>query len=118
MPLLWVAKVPGTHQGEAKLNCPQQVSAESRERGRARPEWSGTEGGRKLCRVTGLGLDRHKASTQRSFAIKPAEPGQETPLKHYKRQLSRGKEGAGAAPGSRSLRAGAAGGVPDPIREA
>lgn len=66
--------------------------------GMARPEWSSKEAGRKLCRVTGLGLDRHKASTHCSFVIKSAQPRQETPLKHYKRQLRRGKEGAGAPP--------------------
>lgn len=68
------------------------------EAGAARPEWSSEDGGRKLCTVTGLGLDRHKASTHCSFVIKSAQPRKETPLKHYKRQLRRGKEGAGARP--------------------
>lgn len=72
-----------------------------------RPEWSSKKDGRKLCRVTGLGLDRHKASTHCSFVIKSAQPRQETPLKHYKRQLRRGKEGAGAPPASQSVRGGA-----------
>lgn len=66
--------------------------------GTARPEWSSEGAGRKLCRVTGLGLDRHKASTHCSFVIKSAQPREETPLKHYKRQVRRGKEGAGAPP--------------------
>lgn len=45
-----------------------------------------------------MGLDRHKASTHCSFVIKSAQPRKETPLKHYKRQLRRGKEGAGVPP--------------------
>lgn len=35
-------------------------------------EWSSTKSQRKLCRVTGLGLGRHKASTHHSFIIKSA----------------------------------------------
>lgn len=50
---------------------------------------------RKLCRVTGLGLGRHKASTRRSFIIKSARSRLRAPLKPYKRQMRRGEDGAG-----------------------
>lgn len=95
--VLSVEKCPGYSpgRGKAELSSEGECRAEV-DAGMARPEWSGEEAGRKLCRVTGLGLDRHKASTHCSFVIKSAQPRKETPLKHYKRQLRRGKEGAGA----------------------
>lgn len=47
----------------------------------ARLEWSSKIAGRKLCRVTGLGLDRHKASTHCSFVIKSAQTQARNPIK-------------------------------------